>query len=225
VAGGAGVAQPDIALAQAGGAPLAALAYADPLVEAERLAWVASLSEPERAFGDGLAARIDAVGRISAARRLAWAIDWLIGWNRGSARVAAGGRCARRTRMRRVRWRVSRAGWRRTPLFRYHRSLLRQRALVAHPLVPRLVAESLLIEYSGAFSADDMAGSKGTGQEQRQGRRDRRRAARVCCRSTFARKAALYAAVHALSSKGGGIFIPTSRQVPDRRGSLSCCCR
>ena len=37
------------------------------------------------------------------------------------------------------------------PLFRYHRSLLRQRALVAHPLVPRLVAEALLIDYRGLF--------------------------------------------------------------------------
>jgi pimeloyl-ACP methyl ester carboxylesterase len=37
------------------------------------------------------------------------------------------------------------------PLFRYHRSLLQQRALVAHPLVPRLVAEALLIDYRGLF--------------------------------------------------------------------------
>ena len=36
-------------------------------------------------------------------------------------------------------------------LFRYHRSLLAQRALVAHPLVPRLVAETILIRYRELF--------------------------------------------------------------------------
>jgi hypothetical protein len=37
------------------------------------------------------------------------------------------------------------------PLFRYHRSLLRQRALLAHPLQPRLVVEALLIDYRALF--------------------------------------------------------------------------
>jgi len=37
------------------------------------------------------------------------------------------------------------------PLFRYHRSLLDQRALLAHPLQPRLVAEALLIDYRALF--------------------------------------------------------------------------
>jgi hypothetical protein len=36
-------------------------------------------------------------------------------------------------------------------LFRYHRELLRQRGLLAHPLSPRLVAEALLIEYRALF--------------------------------------------------------------------------
>jgi hypothetical protein len=36
-------------------------------------------------------------------------------------------------------------------LFRYHRSLLGQRALLAHPLSVRLVAEALLIEYRALF--------------------------------------------------------------------------
>jgi hypothetical protein len=39
------------------------------------------------------------------------------------------------------------------PLFRYHRSLLEQRALLAHPLTPRLVAEALLIDYRTLFGA------------------------------------------------------------------------
>jgi hypothetical protein len=36
-------------------------------------------------------------------------------------------------------------------LFRYHRSLLGQRALLVHPLQPRLVAEALLIDYKALF--------------------------------------------------------------------------
>ena len=36
-------------------------------------------------------------------------------------------------------------------LFRYHRTLLRQRALVAHPLQARLVAEALLVGYRELF--------------------------------------------------------------------------
>jgi hypothetical protein len=40
----------------------------------------------------------------------------------------------------------------RVPLFRYYRTLLEQRALLAHPLQPRLVAEALLIEYRDLFA-------------------------------------------------------------------------
>jgi hypothetical protein len=36
-------------------------------------------------------------------------------------------------------------------LFRYHRTLLRQRALLSHPLQPRLVAEAMLIDYRALF--------------------------------------------------------------------------
>ena len=36
-------------------------------------------------------------------------------------------------------------------LFRYHRSLLLQRAMQAHPLQPRLVAETLLLDYRALF--------------------------------------------------------------------------
>jgi DNA polymerase-3 subunit delta' len=145
-----GVAEPDIALAQAGGAPLAALRYADTAVEAERRAWVAALSEPERLSVTDLAARIDAAGKDFRRARLAWTIDWLIGWNADLARVAAGGSARQNPdaspALASLAPRVAPA-----PLFRYHRSLLRQRALVAHPLVPRLVAESLLIEYRSLF--------------------------------------------------------------------------
>ena len=145
-----GVADPDIALAQAGGAPLAALAHADPVVEAERLAWMNALSNPEGLSVTSLSARIDAAGKEGRRTRLAWAIDWLIGWTADLARVAAGASARQNPdaspALARLARRVAPA-----PLFRYHQSLLQQRALVAHPLVPRLVAEALLIDYRGLF--------------------------------------------------------------------------
>ena len=40
----------------------------------------------------------------------------------------------------------------RLKLFRYYQTLLRQRALLGHPLQPRLVAEALLFEYRAMFA-------------------------------------------------------------------------
>jgi DNA polymerase-3 subunit delta' len=145
-----GVGDPDLALAQAAGAPLAALAEADPKVQAERRAWLAALEDPDRLSVLALAARIEAGGKEERRVRLAHAIDWLVAWTADLARVAAGG--AARLNPDSARPLAGLAG-RVAPaaLFRYHRSLLRQRALVAHPLAPRLVAEALLIDYRGLF--------------------------------------------------------------------------
>jgi DNA polymerase-3 subunit delta' len=144
------VAEPDLALAQAGGAPLAALAHADGAVQAERRAWVAALSEPETLSPTNLATRIDAGGKDERRARLAWVIDWLIAWTADLARIAAGG-SARQNPDAASALSVLTRRVAPLPLFRYHRSLLQQRALLAHPLVPRLVAEALLIDYRGLF--------------------------------------------------------------------------
>jgi len=145
-----GVAEPDLALAQAGGAPLAALAHADGAVQAERRAWVAALSEPDTLSPTNLATRIDAGGKDERRARLAWVIDWLIAWTADLARIAAGASVRQNpdaaSALSVLTRRVAPL-----PLFRYHRSLLQQRALLAHPLVPRLVAEALLIDYRGLF--------------------------------------------------------------------------
>ena len=145
-----GVTEPDLALAQAGGAPLAALAHADPAVQAERRAWVAALSKPDDLSVTALSARIDAAGKDERRARLAWVIDWLIAWTSDLARVGAGQAAKQNPDASRA---LSVLAPQVAPvsLFRYHRSLLGQRALVAHPLVPRLVAEALLIDYRGLF--------------------------------------------------------------------------
>ncbi len=145
-----GVEAPDLALAQAAGAPLAALAHADPGVQAERRAWVGALVAPERLSVQALAARIDAGGKEERKARLAHALEWLIAWTADIARVAAGGKARQNPdagpALGDLASRVAPLA-----LFRYHRSLLRQRAMLAHPLQPRLVAEALLIDYRALF--------------------------------------------------------------------------
>ncbi|HEY5308373.1 MAG TPA: DNA polymerase III subunit delta', partial [Casimicrobiaceae bacterium] len=77
-------------------------------------------------------------------------IDWLLAWTADLARVAAGGGPLRNTDFAAALGPLSDAVAE-VPLFRYHRTLLRQRAWVAHPLQPRLVAEALLIGYREMF--------------------------------------------------------------------------
>jgi len=145
-----GVAAPDLALAQAAGAPIDALARADPAVQAERLAWVAALGQPERLSVPALAARIDAGGKDERRARLAHALEWLIAWTADLACIVAGGAARQNpdaaAPLQRLAAKVAPIA-----LFRYHRSLLRQRAMLAHPLQPRLVAEAVLLDYQALF--------------------------------------------------------------------------
>ncbi len=145
-----GVAAPDLALAQAAGAPMEALARADPAVQAERRAWLAALGQPERLSVPALAARIDAGGKDERKARLAHALEWLIGWTADLARVAAGD-AARQNPDSAAALQGLAAQVAPIALFRYHRSLLRQRAMLAHPLQPRLVAEAVLLDYRELF--------------------------------------------------------------------------
>jgi len=145
-----GVAAPDLALAQAAGAPIDALARADPDALAERRFWLAALGQPERLSVPALAARIDAGGKDERRARLTLALDWLIAWTADLARIAAGDAARQNpdatAPLEHLAARVAPIA-----LFRYHRSLLRQRALLAHPLQPRLVAEAVLLDYRALF--------------------------------------------------------------------------
>jgi DNA polymerase-3 subunit delta' len=145
-----GVTAADVALAQAAGTPLRALALSDPLVQEERRAWLSALGTPERLSVPLLAARIDAGGKDERRARLAHALEWLIAWTADLARVAAGGTIRLNpdaaAPLERLAPRVAPVA-----LFRYHRSLLQQRAMQAHPLQPRLVAEAMLLDYRALF--------------------------------------------------------------------------
>ena len=145
-----GVDAPDDALAQAHGAPLRALALADPQYQAERNAWIRAFATPARLEVAAMGARIDAAPREQRKDVLAAVVDWLLGWCSDLARVHAGAgpvaHAGFEKPLRELAASVAPAG-----LFRYHRELLTQRALLAHPLSPRLVAEALMIEYRALF--------------------------------------------------------------------------
>ncbi len=149
-----GVAEPDLVLAQVGGAPLAALAIADPTTQQERRAWLGVLAQPRSLLTSALAARIEAGGREERKRRLELATGWLLGWTEDLARTSAGLVPVRNpdfaAPLAALGPRVAQA-----PLFRYHRTLLEQRGLLAHPLQPRLVAEALLVDYRNLFEEPD----------------------------------------------------------------------
>ncbi len=143
-----GVADPATLLAQAGGAPLAALALRD--VQQERAAWLTALSKPRALSPVALAARLDAAGKDERKALLALVIDWVATWVADLARVAAGG-LPQRNPDHAAALAALAPSVALVALFRYHRSLLEQRALVGHPLAPRLVAETVLIRYRELF--------------------------------------------------------------------------
>ena len=137
-------------LAQANFAPLAAGALADAGYQSERASWLDALASPQALSVTALGARIDTGAREARRDRLAAAIDWLLAWCADLARVRAGGAPVQNPDFR-VQLTSLAGAVAAIPLFRYHRSLLRQRSLLAHPLQPRLVAEALLIDYRDLF--------------------------------------------------------------------------
>ena len=140
----------DSVLAQANDAPLAALALADAGYQDERRTWMKALASPHALSVAALGARIDTGSREARRDRLAAAIDWLAAWCADLARVRAGAAPVRNPDFAPQLAALARSVAA-IPLFRYHRSLLDQRALLSHPLQPRLVAEALLIDYRALF--------------------------------------------------------------------------
>jgi DNA polymerase-3 subunit delta' len=149
-----GVARPELLLAQAGGAPLLALGLAEPAVQREREFLLSALEDPQRLSPVEVGARIDGYRKEERKAVLADVLYWLLTWSADLAASASGGAPRfhpdRRDSLRQLARRVARL-----PLFRYYRALLRQRELVGHPLVPRLVAEALLFEYRTLFNERD----------------------------------------------------------------------
>ncbi|HLX27101.1 MAG TPA: DNA polymerase III subunit delta' [Casimicrobiaceae bacterium] len=145
-----GVPDAEALLAQANGAPLRALALANAEYQAERSVWIRAFGAPAKLEVTGLGARLDATPREIRKEHLSAIVDWLLGWCADLARVRAGVNAVENVAHQDALARL-------TPsvapiaLFRYHRRLLESRALLAHPLSPRLVAEALMIEYRALF--------------------------------------------------------------------------
>ena len=149
-----GIDEPQLLLAQAGGAPLLALSLADPIVQRERRLLLDDLSEAERLAPLAAGTRIEAYPREERKARLADCVYWLLTWTADLAAMAGGGAPRfnpdRREALALLWPRVARP-----ELFRYYRTLLQQRALLGHPLQPRLVVEALLFEYRALFVHGD----------------------------------------------------------------------
>ena len=146
-----GVPEPQHLLAQAGCAPLLALTLADPIVQRERELLLDELAQPERLAPVAVGARIDAYGKDERKARLADVVYWLLTWTSDLAVVGSGG-APRFNPDREDALALLGARVARLKLFRYYQTLLGQRALLGHPLQPRLVAEALLFEYRAMFA-------------------------------------------------------------------------
>jgi DNA polymerase-3 subunit delta' len=147
-----GVDNARLLLAQAGGAPLFALTLADAGVQRERQLLLDDLARPERLAPFAVGARLEGYARDERKARLAAVVYWLLTWTADLAASSSGGAPRFHPDRREI---LSRLGQRvaRLKLFRYYRMLLRQRALLGHPLQPRLVAETLLLEYQALFGS------------------------------------------------------------------------
>jgi len=139
-------------LAQAGGAPLLALTFADALVQRERALLLDLLARPERLDPVKVGARVDAYEKDTRKARLTDIVYWLSTWTADLAACSSGGlprfNPDRREALGRLGRKVARV-----KLFRYYGALLRERALIGHPLQPRLVVEALLFEYLALFAS------------------------------------------------------------------------
>lgn len=150
---GEGASDPASLLAQAGGAPLRALAMGDASYQADRAQFLQRLAEPKRLSVIAMGAELDAGPRAQKKARLAEWFDLLLTWTHDLA-CCAQGRPPRyhadfADRLVRLGAEVAPQG-----ILRYHRSLLRDRALLSHPLNPRLVAEQVLFGYRQAVLGD-----------------------------------------------------------------------
>ena len=141
-------------LAQAGGAPLLALSFADAAVQRERTLLHDALMHPERLRPVFFGARLEAHAKDERKAQLAAVVYWLLTWTADLAVSSSGGNPRfnpeRREGLARLGRKVARL-----KLFRYYQTLLRQRELLGHPLQPRLVVEALLFEYVGLFGTGD----------------------------------------------------------------------
>ena len=139
-----GVEQPEVALANAGGAPLWARDLAQPEEAELRRRLLAELSKPGGADLLAFAASVDRT-------RVERTIHWLQTWTQDLIRMKLSGRARHHPEhAAALKARAHAADV--EALFALDRELAEARRLAAHPLNPRLVAEHLLMAYNRATS-------------------------------------------------------------------------
>lgn len=137
-------------LAQAGGAPLKALALNDENLLDLRRQWLTVLSEPKRLSPFAVAESWGSGGRDVIKMQFAQWLDVLISWIHDMARVQGGGAPRFHAEYTDVISRLTPA-LASASLFRYYQKLLRERRWLSHPLQPRLIVEALLSDYRALF--------------------------------------------------------------------------
>ncbi|MCL2297082.1 MAG: DNA polymerase III subunit delta' [Proteobacteria bacterium] len=138
-------------LAQTGGAPLTARDRFDPEQQTWRQDWQKALAQPHRLSPYAVAQAWAGGNRDDNKQRLAQFVEALIGWTVDLARIHGGGAARYHVECQKMLQPLA-AAVAPSALFHYHRSLLRQRRWLSHPLQPRLVVEALLIEYRALFT-------------------------------------------------------------------------
>jgi DNA polymerase-3 subunit delta' len=148
-----GAADPWLLLAQAGGVPLKALTMLDDAYQAERIRFLNRLAEPRRLSVIGMGAEVELGARATKKTRLQAWFDLLATWSFDLAACAAGSAPRYHpdfaVQLSRLAATVAPRA-----ILRYHRTLLRDRALLSHPLNPRLVAENALFGYRQAVLSE-----------------------------------------------------------------------
>lgn len=144
-----GAADAPLLLAQAGGAPLKALTMMDEDYQAERARFLRRLAEPRRLSVIAMGLEVDTGPRVVRKARLQAWFDWLATWTFDLALCASGGTPRYHPDFAQQLANLSAVVAPQTVL-RYHRALLVDRALLAHPLNARLVAENALFGYRQA---------------------------------------------------------------------------
>ncbi len=137
-----GIANAEAALAQAGGAPLDALSFADVEYQAERQAFVKVLSDSN---ADYLAAA-QAFEKSDLVNVLGWLQTWVSDLALSRMTGAVRHHRDQKAAISRIATRLNLPG-----LFRFDSQLRQARRSIHHPLNPRLLLEQLLISYAQAI--------------------------------------------------------------------------
>ena len=142
-----------VLLAQAAGSPLQARTMLGDAYQDERARFLKRLADPRRMSVVGMGSEVESGPRAARRERLQQWFDLLATWSYDLAACASGESPRYHPDFTRELERLAGAVARRR-ILRYHRTVLNDRAMLTHPLSPRLVAENALHGYRDAVLGD-----------------------------------------------------------------------